>query len=151
MGFNHMVIIRRIYMYIIKILSVCLYHNSAKMAHHSKVLILAIYFKSSHLKNKVLNKYKETLIEDKFGILLISCKSDLSCYNMEHSRFIYCLWGLKYADCVPIQRGKTTLPRSVLGMTKNCIWWWGSSFGTLECFNTAITLRSTLTQNGSTY
>ena len=44
--------------------------------------------------------------------------------------------------------------RSVLGMTLNFIWWWGSNFqtpGNIKYPLIAITLRSTLTRSGCTH
>ena len=59
--------------------------------------------------------------------------------------------GLYYLPTASFQRGKTTT--SVLDMTQNRIWWWGSSPGALrkrEYLFIAIAPRFTLTQNGST-
>ena len=42
-----------------------------------------------------------------------------------------CQQGLEYTD-YPLQESKTPSKRGVLGMTRNCTWWWDSSSGAQE-------------------
>ena len=51
-----------------------------------------------------------------------------------------CLWGLEYADCIPLQRGKTfsLKKKCVLDIALNCIRWWGSSFGDQEEYRVTL-------------
>ena len=65
-----------------------------------------------------------------------------------------CRWCLEFADCI-ISKGirPPTLKKRegvVLGMTLNCVWWWGSSSRDLESVEypfIAITPRSIVTQS----
>ena len=40
-------------------------------------------------------------------------------------------WGFKYNDCTPYKGIRPSPKMCVLGMTLNCIWWWGSTTGDL--------------------
>ena len=53
---------------------------------------------------------------------------------------------LKYTNCIP-WKGVPSTKKGVLGMTLNCIWWWGSSsedVRKIEYSFAAITSRSTV-------
>ena len=50
-----------------------------------------------------------------------------------HLNFLIpCLWGFKYADCIPWRGVTPPLKKGVLGMTLHYIWWWSSSSGYLR-------------------
>ena len=59
---------------------------------------------------------------------------------------------LEYANCTSVER--LPLKKSVLGMTVNYIWSWGSNpvaLGNMESPFIGITARSPLTMSGCTY
>ena len=67
-----------------------------------------------------------------------------------------CWWSLEYADCTTSGRIEPLSKKrgGVLGMTQKYIWWWDYNSGDLRSvvyLFIAITPRSTLIQNGSTY
>ena len=67
--------------------------------------------------------------------------------------FSYLAAGVRICWLYPLQRDKTSTQRGVLGITLNCIWWWGSnseSLGSVRYHFIYITPSFTLTLNDST-
>ena len=66
--------------------------------------------------------YKKKVTEDTKGRLVKFFPSSSVLYPP-------CWGSIKYANCITIKNGKVYITKiGVLGMTLNCIWWWGSSF-----------------------
>ena len=106
-----------------------------------------VYFKNQHVFDSWTHTH--TCIKK------CKCNVHFSANECDTSWLFPLLVELRICWLYPPCRGvRLSLPskRSVLGMTMNCIWSWGSSSGILGCVEylfTALTPRSTLIQCGS--
>ena len=132
--------------------------NSFKNSVTYKFFINISYIFNIYLykQNLILNDWKEMICHKTQPNQTKPKVIELfySIHQFQRTQWLYqSNWlGLKNTQTVSLQRSKNP-PMSVLIMTQNCIWWWGSSLGALgnmKYLFIAITPRSTLTWSGST-